>query len=68
MYQVQIDKKERMDITVVSDESVSVKTWGGNYFNKDHGYTTLSYEGVCALIDTLSQVKVDMENNKTDFF
>ena len=61
MYEVQIDEKEKMEITVISRDSVTIKTWGGTGFRKAHGYTTLSYEGVCNLIETLSQVKADME-------
>lgn len=67
MYEVITNKKEKMHITVISDESVAIKIYGGSNFKKEHGYTTLSYEGVCRLIGTLMQVKQDMENNQTDF-
>nr|DAM26562.1 MAG TPA: hypothetical protein [Caudoviricetes sp.] len=68
MYEVRTNKKEKMDITVISEDSVSIKTFGGARFDKDHGYTTLSYDGVCALINALTQAKQDMERNQTDFF
>lgn len=68
MYQVMVNKKERMDISIISEEAVTIRTWGGNNFSKDHGDVTLSYKGMCSLIETLLQVKNDMENNKTDFF
>ena len=67
MYEVQIDKKEKMEITVISSNSVAIRICGGTGFKKDHGYTTLSYDGVCKLIDALSQVKSDMETHKTDY-
>lgn len=68
MYSVVINKKEKVDIRVVSEDSVSMSIWGGANFSKDHGYTTLSYDGVCSLIGALLRVKEDMENCKSDFF
>ena len=67
MYEVRTNQKEKMHITVISDESVAIKIYGGTNFTKEHGYTTLSYDGVCTLISALMQVKQDMENNQTDF-
>ena len=68
MYLVDIDKNERMKIDIISNDSVTVEITGKPGYKKNHGNTHLSYEGVCALIDTLQKVKEDLEENKTDFF
>lgn len=68
MYEVGINKNEKMQVAVVSEDFVEIKTFGGKKFDKDHGTTNLSYIGVCNLIDILEKVKRDMEENKTDFF
>ena len=68
MYSVVINKKERADIRITSEDSVSMSIWGGANFSKDHGYTTLSYDGVCSLIGTLLRVKEEMEKGETVFF
>ena len=68
MYEVGINKNEKMQVAVVSEDFVEIKTFGGKKFDKDHGTTKLSYIGVCNLIDILKKVKRDMEENKTDFF
>ena len=59
MYEVGINKSEKMQIAVISEDFVEIKTFGGKNF---------SYTGVCNLIDALEKVKKDMEENKTDFF
>lgn len=68
MYEVGINKNEKMQISVVSEDFAEIKTLGGKNFSKDHGTTNLSYVGVCNLIDILESVKNDMEENRTDFF
>lgn len=68
MYEVGINKNEKMQLAVISEDFVEIKTFGGKNFSKDHGTTNLSYIGVCNLIDALEKVKKDMEENKTDFF
>lgn len=37
MYEVITNKKEKMYITVISDESVSIKIYGGQIFEKSMG-------------------------------
>ena len=68
MYEVGINKNEKMQIAIVSNDFAEIKTLGGKNFSKDHGATSLSYAGVCNLIDILEKVKKDMEENRTDFF
>lgn len=68
MYNVKINTKEKMDVQVISKESVSISIWGGKNLKKDHGYATLSYEGVCSLIEVLLKVREDMEEGNTDFY
>lgn len=68
MYEVVINKNEKMQVVVVSEDFAEIKTLGRKYFEKDHGTTNLSYIGVCNLIDILEKVKKDMEENRTDFF
>lgn len=68
MYEVMINKNEKMQLSIISDDFAEIKTFGGKRFEKDHGTTNLSYIGVCNLIDILEKVKKDMEENRTDFF
>ena len=67
-YNVDIDKNEKMEIVITSDDSVAINIWGGTNYKKNHGSTHLSYEGVCNLIAALEAVKNDMENDNTDMF
>lgn len=68
MYEVIINKNEKMQVSIISKDFAEIKTFGGKNFEKDHGTTNLSYIGVCNLIDILEKVKKDMEENRTDFF
>ena len=60
-YPVKIDKNEKMEFEIVAEDSVTVTITGKPGYKKEHGYTHMSYKGVCDLIDTLKEIKRAME-------